>query len=88
MAVPGAFWAERNQESSAERPQDIAKYSSEGRLRVGMVGSVGIDLYYLDIVARDLNFPCREIAIETDIGRLRWCHADHSLLICDPGFDP
>ncbi len=45
-------------------------------------------MYYLDRVAQSLKYPCKQIAVETDIARLRWCHAEHTLLIGDHGSKP
>jgi hypothetical protein len=45
------------------------------------VGVVGVGVYFLDWVVQDLNFPCKTIAVETNAGRLRWCHAQDSILI-------
>jgi cell division GTPase FtsZ len=49
------------------------------------VGVVGVGVYFLDRVVQDLNFPCKTIAVETNMGRLRWCHAQDSILIDDHG---
>jgi cell division GTPase FtsZ len=49
---------------------------------------MGVGLYHLDRVAQNLNFPCKTIAIATNMARLRWSHAEDALLISDHGFKP
>jgi cell division GTPase FtsZ len=49
------------------------------------VGVVGVGVYFLDRVVQGLNFPCKTIAVETNVGRLHWCHAQDSILIDDHG---
>jgi cell division GTPase FtsZ len=64
------------------------QFSSDRQLRVGLVGVVGVGVYHLDRVANNLNYPCKTIAIETNMARLHWCSAEHALLIGDHGFKP
>jgi hypothetical protein len=47
-------------------------------------------VYFLYRVARQLDYPCQTIAIETNTNndRLRWCHPENSLLIDNHGEIP
>src|ERR1035437_65294 len=93
LALPRAFSLESNQKSCAdhggdERFERNAQSPSDRQLSVGIVGVMGVGLYQLDRVAQDLNFPCKTIAIATNMARLRRSHAEHALLISDHGFKP
>jgi cell division GTPase FtsZ len=50
---------------------------------VGLVGVVGTGVFLLDRVAQKLDYPCKTIAIETNLERLRWCHPDRAVFIGD-----
>lgn len=88
LAVSRVFSLDPSQESRAERSERDAQPPSDRQLRVGIVGVMGVGLYHLDRVAQNLNFPCKTIAIATNMARLRFSHAEHALLISDHGFKP
>jgi cell division GTPase FtsZ len=82
-----------NDRPSAEQAGSLsypanAKRSVNEQLRIGMVGVAGIGVYFLDRVARQLDYPCRTIAIESSIDRLRWSHSEHLFLISSNGAFP
>lgn len=81
LAAPRVSPLNRNHESSAKCSERKAQASFNGQPRVGVVGVVGVGVYFLDWVVQDLNFPCKTIAVETNAGRLRRCHAQDSILI-------
>lgn len=54
-------------------------------LRVGLFGVVGQGVFQLDAVAKALDHPAKEVAIETNVERLRWCEAASSILISTHG---
>lgn len=95
LAVPSLFSLESNGGCSAEHSGDESfsrkqKYSPYEPLRVGLVGVVGVGVYFLYRVARQLDYPCKTIAIETNSNndRLGWCHPENSLLIGGSGQIP
>ncbi len=59
-------------------------------LRIGLVGVVGVGVYFLYQVARQFAYPCKTIAIETNTNndRLRWCRPESSMLIGSHGETP
>ena len=85
QAAPRVAPLKRNHESSTRCSKRDAQAPLNGQPRVGVVGVVGVGVYFLDRVVQDLNFPCKTIAVETNMGRLRWCHAQDSILIDDHG---
>jgi hypothetical protein len=95
LAAPWLFSLESNGEASAEHGSDESssrnqKYSPYEPLRVGLVGVVGVGVYFLYRVARQLDYPSKTIAIETTTNndRLRWCRPENSLLIGGHGEIP
>lgn len=84
-AAPRLSPLKRNHEFSARCSKRDAQAPLNEQPRVGVVGVVGVGVYFLDRVVQDLNFPCKTIAVETNMGRLRWCHAQDSILIDDNG---
>jgi len=90
--VPQLCSLEPSQKRCFDRAAEHAglnvQFSSDRQLRVGLVGVVGVGVYHLDRVANNLNYPCKTIAIETNMARLHWCSAEHALLIGDHGFKP
>jgi len=85
LAAPRVSPLKRNHESSARCSERNGQAPLNGQPRVGIVGVAGVGVYFLDRVVQDLNFPCKTIAVETNMGRLRWCHAQDSILIDDHG---
>jgi hypothetical protein len=84
----GMASSQRTNQDFCGRTESNTQPISKGPLHVGLLGIVGVGVYHLNWIAQSLNFPCKQIAIETDLGRLRWCHAEHTLLIGDHGFTP
>jgi len=85
LAAPRVSPLKCSDESSATCSERNAQALLDGRPRVGIVGVVGVGVYFLDRVVQDLDFPCKTIAVETNMGRLHWCHAQDSILIDDHG---
>jgi hypothetical protein len=71
-----------------ERSQDATQEKSHSKIRIGIVGVVGQGVFHLDRVAQEVQYPCKKIAIETNVDRLRWCHPEHAILISDLGSHP
>jgi hypothetical protein len=95
LTAPCLFSLEPNRRATAERGRDQrpsrdAGYSPYEPLRVGLVGVVGVGVYFLYRVARQLDYPCKTIAIETNANndRLCWCRPESSLLIGGHGEIP
>lgn len=95
LAAPWLFSLESNGGGDAEHGGDESssrnkKYSPSEPLRVGLVGVVGVGVYFLYRVARQLGNPYKTIAIETNYlnDRLGWCHPENSLLIGGHGEIP
>ena len=95
LAVPCLFSLETKGGVSADHGDDQSpsrgpKFSPYEPLRVGLVGVVGVGVYFLYRVARELDYPCKTIAIETrsNNDRLGWCRPENSLLIGGHGEIP
>jgi len=95
LAAPWLSSLEPNGGGSAEHGGDESssrhqKYSPYEPLRVGLVGVAGVGVYFLYRVARQLDYPCKTIAVETNYlnDRLGWCHPESSLLIGGHGEIP
>jgi hypothetical protein len=95
LATPCLFSLQSNGRVSTEHggdqsPSRDPKFSPYEPLRVGLLGVVGVGVYFLHRVARQLDYPCKTIAIETNTNndRLRWCRPENSLLIGGHGEIP
>jgi hypothetical protein len=65
-----------------------AQFTSDGRLRVGIVGVGGPGVFYLDRVVQSFNYPCKRIAIAQNPSFLRFSSAEDALLIAKNGSYP
>lgn len=85
LAVPRVFSWEPNQRSVTEQPGRDARFHSDGRPYVGIVGVGGPGVFYLDRVAQSFNYPCKRIAIAQNVSYLRFSSAEDALLIANNG---
>jgi hypothetical protein len=81
LADPGISRLIRNQVSSARSSKPNAQGLLNGQARAGIVGVVGVGVYFLDRVVQNLGFPCKTIVVETNADRIRWRHAHDSILV-------
>lgn len=88
LAVPRVFSREPNQRSVSEQPGRDARFHSDGRLHVGIVGVGGPGVFYLDRVVRSFNYPCKHIAIAGNMPYLRFSRAENAVLIANHGSYP
>lgn len=94
LIAPCLFSLEPNGRARAERvdtqrtPEEV-RHSPYEPLRVGFVGVVGVGVYWQYRIARQLDYPHKVIAIETNANndRLRWHHPEQSQLLLLGGHD-
>lgn len=82
----GRVSAEHSGDESSSRHQE---YSPHETLRVGLVGVAGAGVYFLYSAGRQLGYPHKTIAIETNYvhDRARWRHSEESSLLLLGGHD-
>lgn len=64
--------------------RDAHPHSGEP-LHVGIVGVGGPGVFYLDRVAQSFNYPCKQIAVASNIAFLRFSRAEDAVLIANHG---
>ena len=88
LPVPSRSSLVPDQNSCIEKYGRDARFHSDGRLHVGIVGIGGPGVFYLDRVAQSFNYPCKRIAIAQNMPYLRLSCAEHSVLIANLGTHP
>jgi hypothetical protein len=77
-----------DKKSRIERHGTDARFHSDGRLRVGIVGVGGPGGFYLNRVAESFNYPCKRIAIARNMSYPRFSCAEDALLVANNGSYP
>jgi len=88
LCVPSVSSLVPDKKSCIEKYWRDARFRSDGRLHVGIVGVGGPGVFYLDRVAQSFNYPCKRIAIAQEMPYLRFSRAEDALLIANDGSYP
>ena len=88
LPVPSVSSLVPDQKSCIGKYGRDARFHSDGRLHVGIVGVGGPGVFYLDRVVRSFNYPCRHIAIAGNMSYLRFSRTENAVLIANHGSYP